>query len=85
MFIRNGQFEDTIKLAEQLLFDKEDLMHKAVGWCLREVGKKDYDLLIAFLSKYAATMPRTTLRYAIERLSEQERKYYLGLKHGLNS
>ncbi len=84
MFIRNGQLEDTIKLAEQLLFDKEDLMHKAVGWCLREVGKKDYDLLISFLSKYAATMPRTTLRYAIERLSEQERKYYLGLKHGLN-
>lgn len=84
MFIRNGQFNDTIKLAEQLLFDKEDLMHKAVGWCLREVGKKDYDLLIGFLGKYADTMPRTTLRYAIERLPEPKRQYFLGLKHGMN-
>lgn len=81
MFIRNGHFEDTINLAEQLLFDSHDLMHKAVGWCLREVGKKDYDLLISFLNKYAATMPRTTLRYSIERLPDTERKHYLGLKH----
>ncbi len=80
MFIRKGEFGDTMDLAEQLLYDKEDLIHKAVGWCLREVGKKVEDLLEDFLNKYAATMPRTTLRYAIEKFPETKRRYYLKLK-----
>ena len=80
MFIRKGEFTDTLNLAEQLLYDRHDLMHKAVGWCLREVGKRAEDVLIDFLDTYAATMPRTTLRYAIERLPEAKRKYYLALK-----
>ncbi len=80
MFIRNGEYGDTLDLAEQLLNDKEDLINKAVGWCLREVGKKAEDLLVDFLDKYAATMPRTTLRYAIEKFPEPKRKHYLNLK-----
>ncbi len=79
-FIRNGQLEDTIKLSEQLLEDNHDLIHKAVGWCLREVGKKDEEVLLAFLNKFTLKMPRTMLRYAIERLPEDKRKHYLKLK-----
>lgn len=79
-FIRALDFKDTIKLAEILLGDKEDLMHKAVGWMLREMGKKS-ELgereLIKFLNKNALKMPRTCLRYAIERLDEGRRLYYL--------
>ena len=78
-FIREGDFYDSLKLAEILLYDKHDLMHKAVGWSLREVGKKDEKLLHDFLKKYAKTMPRTALRYSVERLPEEFRKYYMGL------
>ncbi len=79
-FIRNNQFADTLNLAEKLLGDKHDLMHKAVGWTLREVGKKAPELLTDFLDKHATTMPRTALRYAIERMSEKTRRHYLNLK-----
>ena len=67
-FIRKGQVDLTLKLAALLLEDKEDLMHKATGWMLREVGKKNESALIAFLEKYSSQMPRTMFRYAIERL-----------------
>jgi len=77
-FIHYLQFEDTIKLAELLLQDKHDLIHKAVGWALREVGKKDKHILIDFLDKHYKIMPRTMLRYSIEKLNDKERKFYLG-------
>ena len=76
-FIRNSYFKDAIKLSEILLKDKHDLIHKAVGWALREIGKKDLNSLIAFLDKHYKSMPRTMLRYSIEKLSETQRKYYL--------
>lgn len=75
--IRAGDFRDTLRLTEKLLRDPEDLMHKACGWMLREVGKKDRDILISFLEKHASRMPRTMLRYAIERFSERERRSWL--------
>jgi 3-methyladenine DNA glycosylase AlkD len=77
--IRAGDFSDTLRLAERLLGDSEDLMHKACGWMLREVGKKDKDILISFLGKHAPGMPRTMLRYAIERFPDQERRVWLAL------
>jgi len=73
-FISKNQLDDTFKLAEILLFDKNDLIHKAVGWALREAGKKDEKKLLAFLNKYKLKIPRTTLRYAIEKLPEKTRK-----------
>jgi hypothetical protein len=79
-FIRQGEIDDTFKIAEILIKDKEDLIHKAAGGWLREAGKKDPRRLITFLDKYAATMPRTYLRYAIEKLEPKLRKHYLGLK-----
>ena len=79
-FIREGEFEPTLIISKQLLKDKHDLIHKAVGWCLREVGKKDEKVLTDFLDKNTTIMPRTMLRYAIERLPEEKRKYYLNLK-----
>ncbi|NBZ95654.1 MAG: DNA alkylation repair protein [Proteobacteria bacterium] len=75
--IRAGEFVDTLRLTERLLGDPEDLMHKACGWMLREVGKKDRDILIFFLGKHAPVMPRTMLRYAIERFPQQERRAWL--------
>jgi 3-methyladenine DNA glycosylase AlkD len=80
-FIRQGDVDDTFKIAELLLFDKEDLIHKAAGGWIRFAGGKDPKKLIGFLDAYAATMPRTMLRYAIERLPKKQREYYLGLKH----
>jgi 3-methyladenine DNA glycosylase AlkD len=77
--IRAGEFGDTLRLTERLLGDPEDLMHKACGWMLREVGKKDRDILISFLGKHSPLMPRTMLRYAIERFPQQERRAWLAL------
>ncbi len=79
-FIKENKFADTIKIAEILLSDKHDLIHKAVGWMLRETGKRDERELINFLNKHTLKMPRTMLRYSIERLPEKLRKYYLNLK-----
>jgi len=79
-FIRKGEIDDTFKIAEMLINDKEDLIHKAVGGWLREAGKKDRQRLLSFLDKYAATMPRTALRYAIERLDKKLRERYMSMK-----
>jgi len=76
-FIRNDDFGDTLDLAERLLTDPEELLHKATGWMLREVGKRSQSQLEAFLEEHATAMPRTMLRYAIERLPEEERKGWL--------
>jgi 3-methyladenine DNA glycosylase AlkD len=76
-FIRQGQFADTLRLCRLLLADKHDLMHKACGWMLREVGKRDAATLRKFLEQHSGRMPRTMLRYAIERLAEPERKAWL--------
>lgn len=80
-YVRQGEPATTLALAETLLHDKEDLIQKAVGWQLREVGKKSgHALLMEFLDKHAATMPRTALRYAIEHLTPVQRAHYLALK-----
>lgn len=76
-----GQYDDTLRIARTLLSHRHDLIHKATGWMLREVGKRGgHDRLIAFLDYHAATMPRTALRYAIERLPETTRRHYLTLR-----
>ncbi len=79
-FIRQGDVADTFKIAEMLLNDKHDLIHKATGGWLREAGKKDLQKLLSFLDKHAATMPRTALRYAIEHLDKEQRSHYLSIK-----
>ena len=76
-FIRSGDIEPTFLMAEQLLGDKHDLIHKAVGWALREAGKLNGKELRSFLSKHSHEMPRTMLRYSIEKFSERERKQWL--------
>jgi len=76
-FIRQNDFKDTLKIAEILLPDKHDLIHKAVGWMLREVGKKNERVLCKFLDKNLTKMSRTALRYSIERFPEESRQYYL--------
>ena len=76
-FIREKRFEDTLRISKMLLADKHDLIHKAVGWMLREVGKRDERTLEAFLKTHAQKMPRTALRYAIERFPEAKRLRYL--------
>lgn len=73
-------FKPTLEISEMLLKDDHDLIHKAVGWMLREVGKRDLSVLKRFLDAHAKTMPRTALRYSIERMPEPQRKYYLHLK-----
>jgi 3-methyladenine DNA glycosylase AlkD len=84
-FVRNNDFAWTIKIAKILLHDNHDLIHKAVGWMLREVGKKNQLVLVAFLDEDALYMPRTMLRYAIEKLSDPLRKQYLLIKSNNSS
>ncbi len=75
--IKNNDFIDILALSELLLHHKHDLMQKAVGWMLREMGKRDKDLLVQFLQKHCKSMPRTMLRYAIEKFPEEERKEFM--------
>ena len=77
--IRQGRLENTFWLAERLLDDPEDLMHKAMGWMLREAGKRDVQALFAFLDAHAARMPRTALRYALERIAPEKRRKWMDL------
>jgi len=78
--IRNGQVDDTFKIAEMLLKDEHDLIHKGTGWMLRTAGGVDKKRLLSFLDKHAATMPRTALRYAIEKLDPKKRAHYMNAK-----
>lgn len=79
-FIRAGDFADTLRLSALFLSHPHDLMHKACGWMLREVGKRDVKPLRTFLDQHAAQMPRTMLRYALEKLPEKTRQAYLTMK-----
>jgi hypothetical protein len=79
-FIRSGEVADTFKIAEMLLDDDQDLIHKATGWMLREAGKRDRPQLLRFLDQHAPSMPRMSLRYAIEHLDKEQRDHYMGMK-----
>lgn len=79
-FIKNNDFNDTYALAEKLLTHPHDLMQKAIGWMLREAGKRDKNRLVTFLEQHHRQMPRTMLRYSIEKFTDEERKYYLKKK-----
>jgi 3-methyladenine DNA glycosylase AlkD len=79
-FIRQNEIEDTFKIAEILVNDKHDLVNKAVGSWVREAGKRDKQKLINFLNKFAATMPRVTLRYAVEKLDKKEKEKFMNSK-----
>jgi 3-methyladenine DNA glycosylase AlkD len=79
-FVRQGEVDDTFRIAEILVNDDQDLVNKAVGGWVREAGKRDRQKLLKFLDKHAATMPRVALRYAIEHLDKKQRDHYLGLK-----
>jgi len=79
-FIGKGDVDEAFKLAEMMLHDQEDLIHKANGWALRFAGDKDRPQLINFLDKHAASMPRVTLRYALEHFDKTQRDHYLGAK-----
>ena len=79
-FIQQGDFRPTLKLCRRLLTDDHDLIHKATGWMLREIGNRDLASLLPFLDRHARRMPRTMLRYAIEKLPEGQRKSYLNLR-----
>lgn len=79
--LKRGQTKPTYDLACKLVYQEHDLLHKAVGWSMRELGKVDLALLLKFLDKYAATMPRTALRYAIEKLPNYQKHYYMNLKN----
>jgi 3-methyladenine DNA glycosylase AlkD len=76
-FIRENDFDATLNISDVLINDKHDLIHKAVGWMLREVGKRNQDVEEKFLKKYHKHMPRTMLRYAIEKFTEKEKKFYM--------
>jgi 3-methyladenine DNA glycosylase AlkD len=79
-FIKQGDTATTIEIAEKLLHDKHDLIQKAVGWMLREAGKRvDESILTDFLDEHAHEMPRTQLRYSIEKLTPQQRRYYMNI------
>jgi 3-methyladenine DNA glycosylase AlkD len=77
MFIKHKDYTETLAISEKLLNHKHDLMHKAVGWMLREVGKKDKETLVGFLEIHYKNMPRTSLRYAIEHFSPEEREHFM--------
>ena len=82
-FIKKNQFEEALEISRILLHDKHDLIHKAVGWMLREIGKRNFVLEEAFLQQYHKEMPRTMLRYAIERFPKEKRAFYLLKKNSL--